>query len=151
MQRRPPTVPDRAADYVEHLRVRYSDSDAQGVVHHSNFFRWLEESRIGLLRAIDCSYAALNDRGVFIPLTSCACWYPRPARPSDVVEVHLWVVAVSRASAAFVYAIRRGDETLAIAATEHAMVGPDGRVLRLDRNDPFWLALSRLASPHQAA
>lgn len=34
-----------------HRRVAYVDTDAMGVVHHSNFLRYFEEARVAWLRA----------------------------------------------------------------------------------------------------
>ena len=139
--------PDDSPPYVERLRVRYSDSDAQGIAHHSSFFRWLEEARIGWLRELGQPYESLNGRDVFIPVVDAACSFVAPAGPGDPIEIRLWPTEVSRVRVRFRYAVMRSDELLATAATAHAFVNAQGRARRLDRDDPLWLAMASAATP----
>ena len=132
-----------ACDHIETLRVRYSDTDAQGIVHHSNYFRWLEEARIGWLEAIGQPYGDLTTRGIYLPLTTCSCEFQAPVWAGERVEVHLNLDAVSRARVGLTYEILRGDQVAASAATTHAYVDASGRPLRLSRDDPFWLAIKK--------
>ena len=132
-----------AYDHVETLRVRYSDTDAQGIVHHSNYFRWLEEARIGWLDAIGQPYGDLTQRGIFLPLTTCRCAFQAPVYAGDQVDVHLSLGEVTRARVGLTYQILRGDQVLATAATAHAYVDASGRPLRLTRDDPFWLSIKK--------
>ncbi len=131
--------------HVETLRVRYSDADAQGIVHHSNYFRWLEEARLGWLAAIGHPYAALTRRGLFMPVTTCSCRFLAPVRAEECVDVRLTLTAVSRARVAFKYAVRCGGRLAATAATAHAYVNAAGRPMRLTRGDPFWQTLGTAA------
>lgn len=139
--------PDSPAAHVERLRVRYSDSDAQGVAHHSSFFRWLEEGRIGWLRELGQPYESLNSREIFIPVVDAACSFVVPAQPGDLVEIRLWLTHVSRAQVQFRYEVVRSDELLASAATTHAFVDAQGRARRLDREDPVWRAMAPAVAP----
>jgi len=136
-----PTSVSDACDHVETLRVRYSDTDAQGIVHHSNYFRWLEESRIGWLGAIGQPYGQLTERGIFLPLTACSCTFQAPVYAGERVDVHLNLVEVTRARVDLTYEILRGEQVTATAESTHAYVDAAGRPLRLKRDDPFWLAL----------
>lgn len=133
------------AAHIESLRVRYSDTDAQGIAHHSSFFRWLEEARIGWFAAVGHSYSLLTTRGVFIPLTWCSCSFRAPVYAGDRVDVRLQLKEISRARAGFDYWITRDGSLLATATTEHAFVDSRGRLTRLSRDDPFWLRASLLA------
>lgn len=133
------------AAHVESLRVRYSDTDAQGIAHHSSFFRWLEEARIGWLAAIGHSYTLLTTRGLFIPLTSCSCSFRAPVYAGDRVDVRLELKEISRVKAGFDYWITRGGLLLATATTDHSFVDSMGRLRRLPSDDPFWLRASLLA------
>ena len=144
MPSEPPRIPPRPPAHVERLRVRYSDTDAQGIAHHSNYFRWLEEARIGWLAALGHDYAGLNRRGVFIPLTNCACGFAAPLSAGDIVDVRLWLDGATRVRASFVYEVVRGDQEVARAASAHAIVDAAGRPRRLARDDPFWCSLRDL-------
>ena len=132
-----------ACGHVETLRVRYSDTDAQGIVHHSNYFRWLEEARIGWLDAIGQPYGDLTQRGVYLPLTTCSCTFQAPVYAGEQVAVHLCLKNVTRARIGLTYEILRGEQVAATAASTHAYVDAAGRPLRLTRDDPFWLTMKK--------
>ena len=120
----------------ETLRVRYSDTDAQGIAHHSSYILWLEEARLGWLRAIDLGYTDLTAGGMFLSLVECTCRYVSPAKGEDLVTVDVWVVEISRLRVRLRYEIRRGDTLLATASTQNAFVDADGRPRRLPVDHP---------------
>ncbi|MCY4111007.1 MAG: thioesterase family protein, partial [Chloroflexi bacterium] len=128
----------------ETLRVRYSDTDAQGIAHHSSYLLWLEEARLGWLRAIDLGYADLTAGGLFLSLVECSCRYISPALGEDVVTVDVWVGEISRLRVRLRYEIRRDDTLLATAATQNAFVDGDGRPRRLPADHPAWDKLREL-------
>ena len=128
----------------ETLRVRYSDTDAQGIAHHSSYLLWLEEARLGWLRAIDLGYADLTAGGMFLSLVECSCRYISPALGEDVVTVDVWVDEVSRLRVRLRYEIRRDDTLLATATTQNAFVDGDGRPRRLPADHPTWGKLREL-------
>ena len=137
-------APDGPPAHRETLRVRYSDTDAQGIAHHSSYILWLEEARLGWLRAIDLGYADLTAAGMFLSLVECSCRYISPAKGEDVVTVDVCLVEVSRLRVRLRYEIRRGDTLLATATTQNAFVDADGRPRRLANDHPTWLKLREL-------
>ena len=46
----PSTSPDDY-EFVHRIRVRFVETDAMGIVHHSNYLAYFEESRVEYLRA----------------------------------------------------------------------------------------------------
>jgi len=38
------------------IRVRYAETDAMGVVHHSRYFVWLELARVEWLKSLGINY-----------------------------------------------------------------------------------------------
>ncbi len=129
-------------NHVEVVRVRYSDTDAQGIAHHSNFFRWLEEARLAWLRDIGHPYVELTSRGLYIPLTDCSCDFHAAVQPEDWLDVCLYVTEASRVRVGFFYeVVRRGSQKVATAITRHAYVDRAGCVICLGPDDPFFLAV----------
>src|ERR1700678_592574 len=62
------------------LRVRYTEVDAMGYVHHSRFFQYFEMGRIELLRSQGHSYADLEREGVYFVVVKAQCQFKAPAR-----------------------------------------------------------------------
>ena len=134
--------PIRLPNHVEQLRVRFSDCDAGKIVHHSNLFRWLEEARLGLLRAIGVSYRSIEKDGIHFPLTACSATFSRPLKSEDQIEISLWLRRLSRARMEFYYEIALNDDVAATATTNHAIINDEGRPIRLERDSDLWMRLS---------
>ena len=56
-------------------KVYYYETDRMGIVHHSNYIRWFEESRIYFLEKAGFPYEKMEETGVMIPVLSAACEY----------------------------------------------------------------------------
>jgi len=119
------------------LRVRFADTDAQGIAHNAAYLVWFEVARVEYLRAFAGGYQALRDRGIEALTLEASCGYRRPVRFDDELVVHTRCVAPRGARFRYEYAILRGDELVAEGHTEHACV--DATTLRPTRV-PEWLA-----------
>ena len=65
----------------------YYETDKMGVVHHSNYIRWFEETRIFFLEEAGYSYAKMEENGVMIPVASAECKYINAVRFGDTVLI----------------------------------------------------------------
>ena len=122
------------------LRVRYTECDPMGFVHHGVYPSWLEIGRTELLRRAGVSYAQLEEAGVLLVVTKLALRYRMPAKYDDEIEVRTSVTGGGRARIDHAYEVRRvqaaepGD-LCAEATSTIACVGRDGRPRPL----PEWL------------
>jgi acyl-CoA thioester hydrolase len=95
------------------LRVGYVDTDAAGVVHHSQYFRYLEQARVELLRAIGVDYLGFErERSLALPVVEVRMKYRAPARFDDLLDVETWVSEGSRAKLVFASQLRRVPDGL---------------------------------------
>jgi len=86
-------------------RVEFSDTDMAGIMHFSNFFRFMETAEHGFFRALGYSiYDKERLPGVGWPRVHASCDYHRPLRFEDEVEIHLLVA--EKRSKAITYEIR---------------------------------------------
>ena len=118
------------------VRVRFADTDAQGIAHNASYHVWFEVARVEYLREHAGGYQALRDRGFEALVLESFCRYLVPTRFDDVLNVHARCVDVRGARFRYEYAITRGDELVADGHTEHACV--DAMTLRPTRT-PDWL------------
>ncbi len=118
------------------VRVRFADTDAQGVAHNSAYLVWFEVARVEYLRAFAGGYQRLRDNGVEAIVLESLCRYRLPARFDDELLVHTRCLGLRGARFRYEYAIVRGGETVADGHTEHACV--DALTLRPTRV-PEWL------------
>jgi acyl-CoA thioester hydrolase len=120
------------------FRVRYQETDGQGVVHHANYLTWFELGRVELLRAGGHSYKDLEERGILLVVAEIQVQYHLPARFDDVLRLMTTAVRAKGARIEHRYVLHRGQELLAEASTTVACIDRTGRVTRL----PDWLRTS---------
>jgi len=128
------------------VRVRFAETDAQGVAHNTAYLVWFEIARVEYLRTFAGGYQALRDQGIEALVLESVCRYRIPARFDDELVVHARCVGLRGARFRYEYEIVRGDEVLADGHTEHACV--DSTTFRPTRV-PEWLAeaISAAESP----
>jgi acyl-CoA thioester hydrolase len=73
-------------------RVEFSDTDMAGIMHYSNFFRFMETAEHGFFRSLGFSIVTnQTDPPVGWPRVHARCDYKQPLRFEDEVEIHLLV------------------------------------------------------------
>jgi acyl-CoA thioester hydrolase len=128
------------------VRVRFADTDAQGIAHNASFLVWYEVARVEYLREYAGGYQALRDHGIEALVLESHCRYVVPAVFDDLLHVHTRCVGLRGARFRYEYAIVRDDGTLmADGYTAHACV--DSATLKPTRV-PDWLrtAIDRVES-----
>jgi acyl-CoA thioester hydrolase len=123
--------------FATEVRVRFAETDAQGVAHHAAYLVWFEVARVDYLAAHAGGYPAVRARGIEALVVGANVSYGAPARFDDRLRVHARCVDVRGARFRFEYAIERDGERVADGWTQHACV--DGATLRPTRV-PDWLA-----------
>jgi YbgC/YbaW family acyl-CoA thioester hydrolase len=85
--------------------VEFYETDMAGIVHYSNFFRYMEAAEHGFFRSLGFSVAADHtDPPIGWPRVHAECDYFQPLRFEDEVEIHLLVS--EKKSKAFSYVFR---------------------------------------------
>ena len=118
------------------VKVRFAETDAQGIAHNSNYFVWFEVARVDYLDKYAGGYQRLRDFGVEALVLETHVRYLVPAKFDDRLLVHARCVDVKGARFRYEYAIERDGELLADGWTAHATV--DAKTFRPTRI-PGWL------------
>jgi acyl-CoA thioester hydrolase len=132
-------VPDAAADWVETtFHVRYAETDAMGIVHHSSYVVWFEEGRSAWGRANGTPYNQFEETGFFLALTELHARYAIPARYGTQITVRTRLEQIRSRSMTFAYEIvNAGDGTVhCTGTTKHVCVTDEGRPTRFP---DFWV------------
>lgn len=109
------------------IRVRYAETDAMGIVHHSHFVVWMELGRSDLLRVLGQSYAEWEAQGIRLPVNGISLTYRSPARYDELVQVRTALKELGRRHLSFSYRIEREGLLLAEGESRHMVAGSDGR------------------------
>jgi acyl-CoA thioester hydrolase len=119
------------------IKVRFAETDAQGIAHHASFVVWLEVARVEYLERYAGGYQAIRERGYEALTTEVHVRYHRAAAFGDRLTIEARCVDLSGARFRYEYRITRAGELVAEASTRHAVV--DAKTYRPTRL-PGWLA-----------
>ncbi|MBR6797076.1 MAG: acyl-CoA thioesterase [Opitutales bacterium] len=112
------------------IRVRFSETDAMGVVYHANYLPWFEVSRTQLMTEIGLPYRELQDAGFMLPVLEAHCNYKNSAKYDDELKIHAMMKTFPRVRIRIDYEVLRGDEILTTGYTVHAFMNRDGIAIR---------------------
>jgi acyl-CoA thioester hydrolase len=121
------------------IRVRFAETDAQGIAHNSSYFVWFEVARVDHLERLAGGYQKLRDTGIEALVLECHVRYLKPAVFDDRLLVHCRCVDLRGARFRYEYAVERESDgaLLADGWTAHGCV--DAASFRPTRV-PSWLA-----------
>ena len=121
------------------VRVRFSETDAQGIANNAVYLNWFEVARVAYLGRFPGGYRGLIESGVEATTIETYVRYRAPCRFDDRLRIHARVADLRGARFRFEYVIDRISGPAATVAdgwTTHASV--DARTLRPTRT-PAWL------------
>jgi acyl-CoA thioester hydrolase len=116
--------------------VRFAETDAMGIVHHSRYLLYFEEARVAYLRHVGHPYDEVRAEGVEMAVLEAFLQYRKPLEFDDVFDVHVTIAALGRVTFQMAYLLTIGDVVHATGVTVHGCITPDGRATRM----PAWLA-----------
>lgn len=129
------------------LRVAFSDTDMAGIVHFSNYFRYMEAAEHDFFRKLGYSIVTrIGDREYGWPRVHVECRFSHPLRFEDEFEIRLVVEDLSRRSIRYVF--------------EFTKLAPEGEKIRLGQgsivavcveHDPVSRGLRSVEIPHEIA
>jgi acyl-CoA thioester hydrolase len=119
------------SDHEIEIRVRYYETDAQGFVHHANYFQYFELARVEQLLALGYNYADLERDGIILVVQKIACKYHRPCRFGETLRLQIRTVRTRAARIDHEYRLLRGQELLAEAESTLACIDRNGQIQRL--------------------
>lgn len=120
--------------------VKYYETDAMGVTHHSNYIRIMEESRIDWLDQVGYGYDKMEEEGIISPVVAITCDYKKPTKFKDVIEVTLGVAELSKLKLVLNYTMRCNGQIVCKATSTHCFVF-EGRPVVLEEKLPGFFAV----------
>ena len=74
-------------NYIYERKINYYETDRMGIVHHSNYIRFLEEARCAFLNALDMPYSMLESLGIMIPVLGVQCDFKHHVTFNDTILI----------------------------------------------------------------
>jgi acyl-CoA thioester hydrolase len=116
-------------------RVEFSDTDTAGIMHYSNFFRFMETAEHGFFRSL--GFSIFKDPAhpeVGWPRVHAECDFHAPLTFDDQVEIHLLVSAKKSKALSYVFIFHKlnADPPVKVARGSVTVVcvtqQPDGKL-----------------------
>ena len=102
-----------AYEFKAQRRVEFSETDMAGIMHYSNFFRFMETAEHAFFRSLGFSIAprqfADGQAKVGWPRVHASCDYHKPLRFEDVVEIQLLVADIKSKAITYLFRFRKLD------------------------------------------
>lgn len=136
-------------EFVWRYKVAFAETDLAGIVHFSNYLRYIENAEHAMFRHFGLSIHDPDPDGLRWPRVHVSCDYKRPLRFEDDIELHLFVVALHVRKVEYLIAVKRvapGDTELMAVGRVIAVCcqqKPGGKI----RAIPIPESLSRLLQP----
>ena len=112
--------------------------DQMGIVHHSNYIRWMEEARMDLMDQMGFSYKQMEDQEIISPVLSVQCEYKSMVRFGDTVVIETAIAGYNGIKLSVRYRMtdKETGELRTIAASEHCFLNRSGKPISLKRSYP---------------
>jgi acyl-CoA thioester hydrolase len=117
------------------VRVIYADTDAMGVVYHTNYIKWFEVGRNEFMRQLGVPYTELGKLGLNLPLIKVSCDYLKFTTYDQILTIETKFDYIKRASIRFNSRIwdENKDNVLVEGYTIHACTNDEGKIRRIPK------------------
>lgn len=122
------------------LYVRYAETDAMGIVHHSSYIVYFEEGRSHYARQRGSDYASIERSGIYLTVTEINARYIKPAVYGQLLTVRCWIGEMRSRGLTFEYEILDAAtrEILVRGHSKHICITRDGAVTRIPETWRAW-------------
>lgn len=100
-------------------RVEFHDTDQAGIIHFSNYFKYMDTAVAEFFRALDLPgpltkyWGGTGEDDFDWPYVSTSCQFKKPARFDDLLRIHIWVKRIGNKSMALEISFHNQGEELA--------------------------------------
>jgi acyl-CoA thioester hydrolase len=106
-------------NHITFVKVRYSETDQMGFVHHSNYAQYLEIARLEWLEQLGISYKWMEENGVMLPVYNLNTTFKKSALFDDRLKIETSLRNIPTVRIMFDYKVyNQKEELLTVASTE---------------------------------
>lgn len=119
------------------IRVRYAETDAQGIVHHAVYPVWFEEGRSDFLRQIGVAYSQWEQQGYYVVVADLNSRYIKPALYEDQLTIVTSLTRFKKRLMEFTYeVVDEAGKIITHGSTRHLIMDKEGKPSAL--SDSFY-------------
>ncbi|MGN0483553.1 MAG: acyl-CoA thioesterase [Lachnospiraceae bacterium] len=119
-------------------KAQYYETDQMGIIHHSNYVRWMEEARMNLMDQMGFSYKEMEEAEIISPVISIDVEYKSMVHFDDVVVIETCISNYDGVRLTIQYRMtdKKTGELRCLAKSEHCFLNRSGKPLSLKRSYP---------------
>lgn len=122
-------------DKVFERKINYYETDRMGVVHHSNYIRYLEEARCYFLENIGIPFEVLEENGITIPVLGVNCNYKYHVTFGDTLQICVFIKEYTGVRMTVGYDVKEKEtgKVVIVAETKHCFTDKSLKPINLKK------------------
>ena len=118
-------------------KLNYYETDKMGVVHHSNYIRFLEEARSRWLEELGISMEFLESNGYTIPTLEVNCKYKHHVTSGDTIIIKPKITEFNgvRMTVSYEVTEQKNGKVVIEAWTKHCFTNRELRPINMKKKD----------------
>lgn len=119
-------------------KINYYETDRMGIVHHSNYIRFMEEARCFWLETVGMPFGAMEESGVTIPTIGVSCTYKHHVTYGDTILIEMYTTEYNGVRMTVKYNIKnkKTGEIVMTGETKHCFTSKELRPINLKKYAP---------------
>lgn len=125
-------------DFTFERKINYYETDKMGVVHHSNYIRFLEEARCKMLEDNNIPYSSFEEQGVMIPVLGVNCDFKHHVTFNDTLIIKTFVKYFNGLRLTMGYNVtdKNTEKLVLVGETKHCFTDMNLKPIRLQKKIP---------------
>ncbi len=121
-------------------KINYYETDKMGVVHHSNYIRYLEEARTAWLDVNKMPFEEMEEKGITIPVLGVKCNYKTHVTFGDTVIIipHLKEYTGVRFTVCYDFIEKESKRVVLTGETKHCFTSKELRPVNMKKQAPMY-------------
>lgn len=118
--------------------VKYYETDKMGIVHHSNYIRWMEEARIDFLNQLEIRYDKIEKEGILSPVIGLECEYKMSTTFPEKIEIEARVKEFKGVKLIIEYIMKKENtnEIVFYGISKHCFINTENKPIILKKDFP---------------
>ena len=119
-------------------RINYYETDKMGIVHHSNYIRFLEEARCYMLDEMGIPYSYLEEQKIMIPVLWVNCSFKQHVTFDNIIIIEPYIKDFNGVRLTVGYNVtNKGNGNIVLTGeTKHCFTDTNLRPIRLQKTFP---------------
>jgi len=119
-------------------KAMYHETDQMGIIHHSNYVKWMEEARLDLMDQLGMNYRQMEEMEIISPVLSIQVDYKTMVHFDDTVVIQTKLAKYNgvKMEVEYIMTDKETGELRTTARSSHCFLNRSGKPISLKRSYP---------------